>query len=244
MHSGWGLQSQPAQGHLLVRVLAVRVPCSTFFSASSFFCISSDLIPLCEPACASIQAKSFASTSRGLCPKDQPPSPPRAYAVSFLHCIMPALSLSVAHVFSRPATRSYPSTRRCPPPLAMAPAAAPPAPVSHAPRGEGAVPFQPLQSQAAWTAEEMRARKEEWTHRLTPDDLAELEAATAAALATGKETHLLTQVGEGGSPGSTVLASWWGAWLSLPPHSQPASCLPVPQMAGGGCPLRAPPPPS
>ena len=95
MHSGWGLQSQPAQGHLLVRVLAVRVPCSTFFSASSFFCISSDLIPLCEPACASIQAKSFASTSRGLCPKDQPASPPpslRCFVLTLYYASPLALS--------------------------------------------------------------------------------------------------------------------------------------------------------
>ena len=53
-------------------------------------------------------------------------------------------------------------------------------------RRQGAVPFEPLNIPAAWTAEEVRATADEWTYRLTADDIAELGAAADAALASGK----------------------------------------------------------
>lgn len=45
---------------------------------------------------------------------------------------------------------------------------------------------QPVVHPSAWYAEGMRRRQSEWVYPLTADDIAELEAAVAAAAATGK----------------------------------------------------------
>jgi hypothetical protein len=56
---------------------------------------------------------------------------------------------------------------------------------------EAAVPYQPLKSPAAWYASQMRNQETEWCYRLTPEDVAELEAAVDYAVASGKDIKVL-----------------------------------------------------
>lgn len=58
--------------------------------------------------------------------------------------------------------------------------------------GLGQVLGNPIDHPSAWTASEMRGRQGEWVYPLTEQDVAELEAATAAAEATGKEVQDLS----------------------------------------------------
>jgi hypothetical protein len=46
---------------------------------------------------------------------------------------------------------------------------------------------QPVEGPSVWTGPEMQQREAEWTYRLTPSDLAELEAATRAVQARGRD---------------------------------------------------------
>lgn len=54
------------------------------------------------------------------------------------------------------------------------------------------MPFEPLDSPAAWTAAQVYATKDEWTHPLSESDLAELSAAADAALASGRDLATIT----------------------------------------------------
>lgn len=55
-------------------------------------------------------------------------------------------------------------------------------------------PFEPVAGPAVWYAEDMLERSEEWTLRLNEEHISELEAAVAAAQATGKEIHVRPSV--------------------------------------------------
>ncbi|KAL4440575.1 hypothetical protein ABPG75_003576 [Micractinium tetrahymenae] len=59
-------------------------------------------------------------------------------------------------------------------------------------QGEGAVPFQPLRTAAAWTAASAAAEQQEWLTVLSPVEVAEVLAATDYALSTGKPIQDLT----------------------------------------------------
>jgi hypothetical protein len=58
--------------------------------------------------------------------------------------------------------------------------------------GLGQVLGQPIKHPSAWYAEDMRSRQQEWVYTLSEQDVAELEAATAAAAATGKPVEDVT----------------------------------------------------
>lgn len=58
--------------------------------------------------------------------------------------------------------------------------------------GLGQVLGQPVDHPSAWSAQDMRERQAEWAYQLTPDDVAELEAAVAAAELTGKAVEDIT----------------------------------------------------
>ena len=49
---------------------------------------------------------------------------------------------------------------------------------------------QPIHHPSAWYGDDMRQRQHEWVYTLSPQDVAELEAATAAAAATGKPVEV------------------------------------------------------
>jgi hypothetical protein len=58
---------------------------------------------------------------------------------------------------------------------------------------QGAIPYQPLKSEAAWTAADMYARQNDWKHPLSPSDVTELLAAADTALSLDKPLHLVTK---------------------------------------------------
>lgn len=58
--------------------------------------------------------------------------------------------------------------------------------VIEARQSEGAIPFQPLYTAAAWTAATAAAEQQEWLTVLSPGEVAEVLAATEHALRTGK----------------------------------------------------------
>lgn len=58
--------------------------------------------------------------------------------------------------------------------------------------GLGQVLGQPIHHPSAWYADDMRRRQHEWVYSLSEGDVAELEATTAAAAATGKRVEDIT----------------------------------------------------
>lgn len=81
------------------------------------------------------------------------------------------------------------------------------------------MPFQPLDSPAAWTVADLQASSD-WRYSLTEADVAELEAAVQHALATGKEIHVRQGggwwvwggVGSVGGVGCGEAGTGWGAF--------------------------------
>lgn len=66
----------------------------------------------------------------------------------------------------------------------------PPPPAGASLRRLGQVLGQPIHHPSAWYADDMRRRQHEWVYSLSEEDVAELEAATAAAAATGKRVEV------------------------------------------------------
>lgn len=108
------------------------------------------------------------------------------------------------------APRARPGKRRSAhaPPLHRAadPADSPPAALRRR-RRLGQVLGQPIDHPSAWYADDMRRRQHEWVYTLSEQDVAELEAATAAAAATGKPVEVRPRLCAHGR-GATWLAGW------------------------------------
>lgn len=66
----------------------------------------------------------------------------------------------------------------------------PPPPAGASLRRLGQVLGQPIHHPSAWYADDMRRRQHEWVYSLSEGDVAELEATTAAAAATGKRVEV------------------------------------------------------
>lgn len=73
-------------------------------------------------------------------------------------------------------------------------------------QGEGAIPFKPLCTAAAWTAASAAAVQNEWVTVLSPAEVAELLAATKHVLSTDKaiQVRCRSEMKIGGSQGHTA----------------------------------------
>lgn len=97
-----------------------------------------------------------------------------------------------------PPPRTAPPTRR---------RRRPPPPSLRHRRRLGQVLGRPIDHPSAWYGDDMRRRQHEWVYTLSEGDVAELEAATAAAAATGKAVEVRACV-----LGGCWLAGWCFRW--------------------------------